>query len=272
MSRNILRAAGILLLLAFVLAPFGEMATMALKGPKEQFQVPPTFLPRHATLQNFVDAWNQPEFPTYFLNSLIITISTTAVVTFISIFGAYGFTRLRFPGRGPLFIIILFSQMFCLAAIVVPLYRILGDLGLIDTYPGLVIAYVGFNVPVGIWLLRSFLVSVPRELEEAALVEGCTKLKAFVRVVVPLLRSGIGATAAYIFFVSWQEFLFALIFMTSQNHRTLPVGILDFMGQYETNWGNLMAASILVIVPVFFIFIFLQRQLITGLTQGAVKG
>ena len=270
--RSPLRAVGILVLLLFVLAPFGEMVSMALKDPKEQFVIPPTLLPKHLTLENFVDAWNQPNFPRYFLNSLIITISATATVTFISIFGAYGFTRLKFPGRGLFFVIILFSQMFCLAAIMVPLYRILGNLGLIDTYPGLILAYVGFNVPVGVWLLRSFLVSIPIELEEAALVEGCTKLKAFLRVVLPLLRSGIGATSAYIFFVSWQEFLFALIFMTSQNHRTLPVGILDFVGQYETNWGNLMAASILVIIPVFVIFIFLQRQLIAGLTQGAVKG
>ncbi|MGA2378254.1 MAG: carbohydrate ABC transporter permease [Spirochaetia bacterium] len=270
--RSILRAVGILLLLLFVLAPFAEMLSMALKGPKEQFVIPPTFLPRHATVENFVDAWNQPNFSRYFLNSLAVTISTTLLVSVIAIFGAYGFTRLKFRGRGFFFVIILFSQMFCLAAIMVPLYRILGNLGLIDTYAGLVIAYVGFNVPVGVWLLRSFLVSIPLELEEAALVEGCTKLKAFVRVVLPLMRSGIGATAAYIFFVSWQEFLFALIFMTSQNHRTLPVGILDFVGQYETNWGNLMAASILVIIPVFVIFIFLQRQLIAGLTQGAVKG
>ncbi len=270
--RSPLRALGILLLLLFVLAPFAEMVSMALKNPTEQFQIPPTFFPKHATLENFVDAWNQPGFPRYFLNSLLITVSATALVSAISIFGAYGFTRLRFSGRGFFFVIILFSQMFCLAAIMVPLYRILGNLGLIDTYPGLIIAYVGFNVPVGVWLLRSFLVSIPIELEEAALVEGCTKLTAFIRVVVPLLRSGIGATAAYIFFVSWQEFLFALIFMTSQNHRTLPVGIMDFVGQYETNWGNLMAASILVIIPVFVIFIFLQRQLIAGLTQGAVKG
>ena len=270
--RRVLRPAGILLLLLFVLAPFAEMVSMSLKGPKEQFTIPATLFPKNVTFQNFVEAWNQPNFPRYFINSLAITTSTTVLVTFISVFGAYGFTRLRFRGRGLFFFIILFSQMFCLAAIMVPLYRILANLGLIDTYPGLVIAYIGFNVPVGVWLLRSFLVSIPIEMEEAALVEGCTKLKAFVHVVLPLLRSGIGATAAYVFFVSWQEFLFALIFMTSQNHRTLPVGILDFVGQYETNWGNLMAASILVIIPVFVIFIFLQRQLIAGLTQGAVKG
>lgn len=266
------RTFGILILILFVIFPFIQMVSISLKEPREQFLVPPTLTPKRPTLTNYIQAWQQPGFIRYFLNSLGLTIATMFFVTTISIFGAYAFTRLRFKLKNLLFTIILFSQMFCLGAIMVPLYKIFGNLGLIDTYAGLIIAYVGFYVPVAIWLLRSFIISIPIEIEEAAQVDGCTKIQAFWKVGLPLLRPCIGATAAYVFFVTWQEFLFALIFMTSADHRTLPVGILDFVGQYETNWGSLMAASILISIPVFIMFIFVQRHFIAGLIKGAIKG
>lgn len=266
------RSIGILVLVLFVLFPFIQMVSISLKGPQEQFSIPPKVIPKHATVQNYVHAWQQPGFIRYFFNSLGLTFATMFFVTAIAVFGAYAFTRLTFRLRRTMLTLILFSQMFCLAAIMVPVYRIFGDLGLIDTYLGLIVAYVGFFVPVAIWLLRSFVLSIPIEIEEAAQVDGCTKVQAFWKVGLPLLRPGIGATAAYVFFVTWQEFLFALIFMTSADHRTLPIGILDFVGQYETNWGSLMAASVLISVPVFVMFIVIQRHFIAGLIKGAIKG
>lgn len=269
---NTLRAVGILVLVLFVIFPFIQMVSISLKGPKEQFLIPPTVIPRHPTMRNYIQAWQQPGFIRYFLNSLGLTSATMLFVSIIALFGAYAFTRLNFRGKNLMLTIILFSQMFCLAAIMVPIYKIFGNLGLIDTYMGLIIAYVGFYVPVAIWLLRSFIQSIPNEIEEAAQVDGCTKIQAFWKVGLPLLRPGIGATAAYVFFVTWQEFLFALIFMTSADHRTLPIGILDFVGQYETNWGSLMAASVLISIPVFLMFIFIQKHFIAGLMKGAIKG
>jgi len=248
------------------------MVSVSLKGPREQFLIPPTIVPKHPTLKNYVQAWQQPGFIRYFINSLGLTSGTMLFVTTISLFGAYAFTRLKFRVKSLMLTIILFSQMFCLGAIMVPIYKIFGNLGLIDTYAGLIIAYIGFYVPVAIWLLRSFILSIPNEIEEAAQVDGCTKVQAFFKVGLPLLRPGIGATAAYVFFVTWQEFLFALIFMSSANHRTLPIGILDFVGQYETNWGSLMAASVLISIPVFIMFIFIQKHFIAGLMKGAIKG
>jgi multiple sugar transport system permease protein/raffinose/stachyose/melibiose transport system permease protein len=248
------------------------MVSISLKGPKEQFSIPPRVIPKHVTMQNYLHAWQQPGFIRYFFNSLGLTFATMLFVTAIAIFGAYAFTRLKFRMRKAMLTLILFSQMFCLAAIMVPVYRIFGDLGLIDTYLGLIVAYIGFFVPVAIWLLRSFIQAIPIEIEEAAQVDGCNKVQAFWKVGLPLLRPGIGATAAYVFFVTWQEFLFALIFMTSADHRTLPIGILDFVGQYETNWGSLMAASVLISVPVFVMFIVIQRHFISGLIKGAIKG
>ncbi len=261
----------VLLLLGFVLFPFLQMLSTSFKNPKEQFEIPVNFIPKTFTFENFVQALKYREFPIYFTNSLVVSIITMTLAVLIALLGAYGFTRTEFPGRRFFLTLVLFSQMFCLAAIVVPIYRILGTLKLINSYPGLIIGYLTFSVPVAIWLFRSFLLNIPAELEEAAITEGASRFSAFWRVVVPLMRPAIGAVGAYVFFLTWQEFLFALIIMTKKEYRTLPVGIMDFVGQYETNWGNLMAASILLALPVFFMFMLIQRQLIAGLTEGAVK-
>ena len=211
-------------------------------------------------------------FVRYFINSFSVSLGTTAIVIFVALFSSYGYARLQFPGKKFFFNLLLLSQLFPLAAIIVPLYRIMSQAGLIDTFSSLIIGYLAFSVPVGVWLLRGFFAGIPKELEEAAQIDGCSQLQAFWKIVVPLIRPGVGATAAYILFLTWQEFMFALTFITSQDKRTLPVGIFDFVGQYETNWGNLMAASVLICIPVFILFLFVQKQLVGGLTQGAVKG
>ncbi|MEI6388141.1 MAG: carbohydrate ABC transporter permease [Spirochaetota bacterium] len=271
LALRLLWGAALLIILCFILFPITQMLSTAFKGQTEQFSFPVSFLPKQWTFINFEQALQYKAFLRYFLNSLAMSSVTTVVAVIISLLGAYGFTRLQFPGRKFFLAMIIFSQMFCLAAIIIPIYRILAALHLIDSYLGLLVAYLTFSVPIGVWLLRSFLMSVPVELEEAALVEGATKFEAFRKVVVPLLKPGIGATGAYVFFLTWQEFLFSLVIMTGKEHRTLPVGIMDFVGQYETNWGNLMASSILVVLPVLVIFVFIQRQLIAGLVEGAVK-
>jgi len=258
-------------LLIFVLFPFGWMVSVALKTPEEQFQVPPTLLPSHFTLQNFLTLSQHPVFIYFFLNSILIASTTTLLVVFVTIFCAYSFSRLKFPGRKSLLSIIILTQLFPLAAIIVPIYIIMSKVGLINTYFSLIIAYLSFTVPISVWLLRGFIQGIPPELEEAAMVDGCGRLQAFIRIILPLSRPGIAATAAYIFFVSWQEFMFALTFITDEYKRTLTVGILDFVGQYTTDWGSLMAASVCVCLPVFILFLILQKQLITGLTKGALK-
>ena len=152
------------------------------------------------------------------------------------------------------------------------MYRIMARLNMLDTYPALVIAYLTFTIPVAVWFMRGFLSAIPYELEEAAQLDGASRLQAFLLIVLPVSLPGISATATYVFFVTWQEFMFALAFTTSRHMRTLPVGILDFIGEHQTDWGVLMAASVLVCLPVFFLFFLLQRQFIAGLTQGAIKG
>jgi ABC-type glycerol-3-phosphate transport system permease component len=259
-------------LLFFVLFPFMQMLSTSLKRPDELFTIPPRWIPKHISFENFAQALKYKQFIGYFMNSLIVSIVTCILVIVISVLATYGFTRLEFRGRRFLLTMILFSQMFCISAIIIPLYKIMGSLGLLNSFPGLIIAYLAFTVPVAIWLLRGFLLHLPADMEEAAMIDGASQIQAFFRVVLPLLRPGIGATAAYVFFLTWQEFLFALVFMTEQKLRTLPVGIMDFKGQYETNWGTMMAASVLISIPVFLLFTLIQRQLIAGLTEGATKG
>lgn len=255
----------------FLLFPFFQMLSTSLKPPDEQFTVPVKYFPKTFTLQNYSDAIRFGQFGRYFINSIVVSVVTTIVASIIALFGAYGFSRLEFPGRKILLIIILFSQMFCLASIIIPLYRMLGRLHLINTYQGLLIGFLTFTVPTGIWLFRSFIVNIPISMEESAYIEGATKLQAFWKITVPLLKPAFGAVGAYVFILSWQDFLFPLVIMNDQKFRTLSVGIMDFVGQYETNWGNLMAASVLITLPVLALFLFLQKQLIAGLIEGAVK-
>jgi multiple sugar transport system permease protein/raffinose/stachyose/melibiose transport system permease protein len=197
---------------------------------------------------------------------------TTVVTLVAAVFASYSFSRLRYPGRKILLIMILFTQLLPLAVLIVPMYRIMGRLKMLDTYPALVIAYLTFTIPVAVWFLRGFFSAIPYELEEAAQIDGASRLTAFLLVVLPISLPGISATATYVFFVTWQEFMFALAFTTSKAMRTLPVGILDFIGEHQTDWGVLMAASVLVCLPVFLLFFLLQRQFIAGLTKGAIKG
>jgi multiple sugar transport system permease protein/raffinose/stachyose/melibiose transport system permease protein len=255
----------------FFAFPFVWMISVAVKPPDELFTFPPRLVPNRPTLDNFQRAMS-PEFLRYGLNSTIVAALTTVITLVVAIFSGYSFSRLRYPGRKVLLILILFTQLLPLAVLIVSMYRIMASLNMLDTYPALIIAYLTFTVPVGVWFLRGFFAAIPHELEEAAQIDGASRLQAFLFVALPVSLPGISATGAYVFFVTWQEFMFALAFTTSKAMRTLPVGILDFIGQYQTDWGTLMAASVLVFLPVFLLFFLMERQFIAGLTRGAIKG
>jgi ABC-type glycerol-3-phosphate transport system permease component len=164
------------------------------------------------------------------------------------------------------------AQMFPHSAIIIPIYRMMRDAELLNTYAALIIAYVSVTLPIAVWMLRGFLLKLPVSLEEAAAVDGASPLRIFWDVVVPLARPGIIATAVYVLIVTWQEFLFALSFTSTQEMRTLPVGLNDFIGQYGIRYGELMASSVMVSAPVIAVFFVLQRYFVAGLTAGAVKG
>ncbi len=270
LNRCLLYATVIVVVGAFML-PFLWMVSVAVKPADEVFLFPPRVLPGHPTLLNFATALN-PAFLRYGLNSILVATLTTAVTVLFAVFSAYSFSRLEFPGRKALLVVIILTQLLPLAVLIVPMYRILSRMGLINTYPALLIAYLTFTIPVAVWFLRGFFAGIPFELEESAMIDGCTRGRAFFAVVLPLSLPGISATATYVFFVTWQELMFSLAFTTTRDMRTLSVGILDFIGEHVTDWGALMAASILVCLPVFALFIFMQNQFIAGLTEGAIKG
>lgn len=255
----------------FVLLPFFWMLSVSLKPATEPFAIPARLWPENPTLDNYVTAF-RPEFRTYFVNSMIVSGATVAITVTLGLLAAYSFARGTLVLLTALMGLVVVAQMFPHSAIIIPIYKMMREADLLNTYWALIIAYISVTLPVAIWMLRGFLIKLPVSLEEAAAIDGAGPLRVFFEIVVPLARPGIIATAVYVLIVTWQEFLFALSFTSTQDMRTLPVGLNDFIGQYGIRYGELMASSVMVSLPVIAVFFFLQRYLVAGLTAGAVKG
>jgi multiple sugar transport system permease protein len=269
--RRVILIALQLLLVVVVLLPFFWMFSVSLKPGDEPFAIPARLWPERPTFANYQNAF-YPEFRRYFLNSTIVSLVTIAISIGVGLLAAYSFSRFRIRGFRFLLVAIILAQMFPIATMIIPIYKIVRGLNLLDTYPALIIAYLTITLPVTIWMLLGFIRNIPLELEESALIEGATRLQAFWRIVVPLARPGIVATAVWIAVVTWQEFIFALAFTSSREMRTVSVGMSDFIGQYGIRYGELMASSVMVSLPIIVVFFFLQRQFVAGLTAGATKG
>ena len=258
-------------LVTFVLLPFFWMLSVSLKPPAEPFAIPARLWPENPTLENYVTAF-RPEFRTYFLNSLIVSSASVAITVTLGLLAAYSFSRAKLVAITGLMSLVVLAQMFPHSAIIIPIYKMMRAGDLLNTYTSLIIAYVSVTLPVAIWMLRGFLAKLPVSLEEAAAIDGAGPVRIFREIVVPLARPGIIATSVYVLIVTWQEFLFALSFTSTKEMRTLPVGLNDFIGQYGIRYGELMASSVMVSLPVIAVFFFLQRYFVAGLTAGAVKG
>lgn len=259
------------LLAIVILLPFFWMVSVSLKPADEPFAIPARLWPENPTLANYVTAF-RPEFRQYFINSLIVSLSTVVITVTLGLLAAYAFTRFQMRLLTIAMTLVVVTQMFPASAIIIPIYKMMKGAGLLNTYVSLVIAYVTVTLPVAIWMLRGFLAKIPVTLEEAAAIDGAGPLRAFWQIIVPLCRPGIAATAVFVLIVTWQEFLFALSFTSTKEMRTLPVGVNDFIGQYGIRYGELMASSVLISLPVVLAFFVLQRQFVAGLTAGSVKG
>jgi len=260
------------LVLAFlVLFPFFWMLSVSLKPGTEPFAIPARLWPDAPTFENYVLAF-RPEFRRYFLNSVVVSGLTVLITVPLALLAAYSLTRYQFRILSVFLAAVVLAQFFPAGAMIIPIYKMVKAADLLDTYASLVIAYITVTLPVAIWMLRGFLSRVPKTLEEAAAIDGAKPLRAFFDIVVPLARPGIVATTVFVLIVTWQEFLFALSFTSTKEMRTLPVGMNDYIGQYGIRYGELMASSVMVSLPVIVIFFFLQRQFVAGLTAGAVKG
>lgn len=257
---------------AVALFPFGWMALSSIKSLPELYTVPPTWLPGNPTLENYSKVLFESNVPRYFLNSVVISVGATAIALLLAILAAYGFARFRFRGRRMLLASILISQLLPTATIIVPLYIILSNLGLINTYAGLILVYLIHTLPLCTWLLVGYFRSVPFELEEAALIDGASRLLILFRIVLPLSIPGVVSTLVYCFISTWNEFIFALVFATDSRVKTLPIGLAEFTTEFNTDWGAVMAASMIMTMPVILLFFGLQRLFVGGMTAGATKG
>ena len=251
--------------------PLFWMLSTSLKPNDETFAMPPTLLPAHPTLEQFRRLLTETPFITFFLNSVIVGLCTTAVVVSVAVLGAYGLVRFRFLGRELIAHLVLFTYLLPAVLLLLPLYLIVSRLGLANSLAGLVIAYTTFALPFALWLLRSFIAAIPIDLEEAAMVDGAGRLRAFLEVVIPQALPGIISTALFTFILSWNEYLYAMVFINVDSSKTLPPGVLTMLNQnQDVEWALLMAASVLM--PVLVMFAFLQSHLTRGFGAGAVKG
>lgn len=255
----------------FILSPFLWGVLTSLKPKEEIFHVPP-LLPSHITLENYFQVFSVGGFTSYFKNSIIVVSIATIITVGCACLAAYSFSRYKFRGRGTLFVTILITQLLPMASILIPLFLFWNTLGMLNTYLVLIITYVGFTSPLAIWLLKSYFDAIPIELEESAIIDGCSSIGAFLRIVIPLSAPGIGAVTIYVFIAAWQEFLFALTFISDSSLRTLPIGLNVFIQQHGIDWGGLMAGATISTMPVMIFFVILRRTFIGGITRGAIKG
>ncbi|MFF8956890.1 sugar ABC transporter permease [Streptomyces sp. NPDC014894] len=224
------------------------------------------------TLSNYRHVLGDTEFLTWMLNSVLIAAGTMAVGVLISASAGYAISRMRFPGHRSLMWTFLVCQMFPVAVLIVPLYNILGTLGLLDSYGGLIITYCSVSVPFCAWMLKGYFDTIPVEIDESGRVDGLTPFGTFWRLIVPLARPGLAVTAFYTFLTAWGEVAFATQFMSSETKYTLAVGLQTFVGPHRAEWGLLTASSVLIMIPAGLLFFFAQKHLVAGLTAGGTKG
>jgi len=262
----------IVFILLVLLFPFFVMVSTALKPLEEVYATPPHWIPRTIRWANFSDIWAKYPMGAYFKNSFIVALGATLVTMAFCIPAAYAVARLRFRLKSFIMYLILVVQMFSPIIVVISLFKIIARLGLLNTLLSLILTNSVFTLTFSIWLLGGYFRNVPKEIEEAALIDGCTRFQAIVRVLLPVAMPGVVTTIIYTFITAWNEFMFALTFIQSMDKRPLTLGLYNFIGRWTVQWQYLMAAALLALLPVVILFFFIERELVHGLAGGAVKG
>jgi len=261
-----------LLLVVFIGFPLLWMLVSSFKPAEQLFVSPPRLLPSTLTLDWYRNVMLQSDAPTYFRNSLVIGAATTAICLSIGTLAAYGVTRFEFPGKRVFLIGALLSYVFPAIVLFVPIYMIINSLGLIDALAGVVIAHTILTFPFALWMLRSFFIAIPREIDEAAWVDGASYFLTFVAIILPLALPGVFSVGVFVFVLSWNEYLFAGVLITSGSLKTIPVGISEFITSFDVRWGEIMAMGALATMPVIALFLSVQRFFLRGVIAGAIKG
>ena len=261
-----------LLIALFVLAPLIWTFLSSVKPDSEILRHFSRIFPSRIVLTNYMNLFQKTSFLTYFCNSVLVGIATTPLTLLVATPAAYSLTRFRYRGRDLYASFILFSYMVPLLLLGIPMFIIMSYLHLLNTRISLVLSYVAFSLPFSMWMLRSFFLSIPLALEEAAMVDGASRLQALVRIVLPLARPGLISCGIFTFVLVWNEYTLALLFIRSESLKTLPIGIAAFIGTTAYEWGYILSAIIMMTVPILFGFFFVQRALIRGFLAGATKG
>jgi N,N'-diacetylchitobiose transport system permease protein len=261
-----------LLVFAVMVFPVYWMVSTAFKPPADILTFTPKLFPTSATLDNFRDAMGRPYFWRVARNSLIVVLAVTGFSLVLSFLAALALAKFRFYGKTAFIILIIAVQMVPLNALIIPLYILLSRAGQVDKLSGVIVTYLTFVLPFCVWMLRGFVLGIPRELEEAAMVDGSTRFGAFFRILLPLVAPGLVATSIFAFIQVWNEFIIAYIVLSSPQNQTLTVWLAQFTSLRGTQWGPLMAAATLTAIPVVVFFVLVHRRIAFGLTAGAVRG
>jgi len=261
----------LLIIISIIIAfPFYWLIVTSFKTYPEIYSYPLTYYPHDVTFEHFKEIMRL-DIGKYFINSLIVSITTSILSLIIAVLPAYAFSRFSFRGKNSLLTSVLLFQMFPMVIFLMPIFNLLKNIGLLDTYLGLILSYIAFTTPITIIFLRGFFIDIPESLEEAAMIDGCNLFQAFYKIILPLTLPGIASVGTYTFLFTWSELLYSMSFLLSKSKQTIPTFLSLFVGQYQTRWGPLFAGSLLATIPPLIIFILLQRYFIKGLTSGAVK-
>ncbi len=258
-------------ILLIILFPFLIMILTSLKVSSEIFVSPPTWFPKKPILKNYIDIWRYVKLANYFKNSGVYSIGTTVLTILIALPASYATARIKFRGRMFFLFLILVTQMFSPIVVIISLYKMMAFYHSLNSYRGIIITYSAFNQAFSIWLLTGYFSSIPKDIEEAAMIDGCSRFTTVVRILIPLAKPGIVATVVFVFIWAWNEFLLVLTFISTNRLWSLTLGIYGFIGKYKVLWNYLMAVSFLTTIPVIILFLLIERHLVSGLTAGAIK-
>lgn len=264
--------AALVVVCAVAVFPFAWMVLTSLRSTAEVYHTPPLFFPLHWTLSAYAQVWSRSGLFVDFGNSVLVAGVTTFLALALSTLAGYGFSRYRLPGGRAMMLVILFTQMFPAILLLIPFYVLMRQFHLLDTLQGLMITYTSFALPLSTWIMRNYFLTVPLTLDEAALVDGCSRIGSLWRIIIPVAIPGILTTAVFSFITAWDEFMFADTFVSSPHLFTLPLALQSFIGQYSTKWNLLTAGSVIVTIPVVVLILVLQRHIVAGLASGSVKG
>jgi multiple sugar transport system permease protein len=255
----------------YCLIPFAWMLSTSLKTEAEAFRMPPTWIPLKPTIDSYIGIWVRKNFGIYFFNSTVVSLATAVLSTFFGALAGYGFSRFFFKGRRFLIGFFLATQMLPGVLLVGPYFKILSRVGLYDTRTGLIIAFLTICLPFSTWMMKGFIDKVPEELDQSAMVDGCSRMGTFFKIILPVIAPGMVATVLFAFLLAWGDLLWALCLTSSEPMTTVTLGIARTVGEFRIIWPMLMAGSLVGGMPAIILYIFLQRLLVQGLTAGAVK-